>query len=429
MIMAVRTGLGCALGVLALPVSLTPAHAQTASIESLQSELSEARAQIDAQRRTLEAQEARLRALEARFQVAAAQGSGSSPIASSGTAIASASLAPPRPGAAPSGVEQVGEGPAEIEMPQVAVLGDQGSIVTKAGQFTAEASVEYSRADRNRALFRGIEIVESVLIGVFDINESRQDILTTTAGLRYGITDRLEVGIRAPFVYRSDTSILTPVAGSNAQSVDSSADGNGIGDLEFSARYQLLSARPGRPFLIANLQVVAPTGTSPFEVPRDSSGRQLKAATGAGFWAVAPSITAILPSDPAVLFGTLGYTKNFGDDVNTAIPPVIIERVEPGDSLSGSFGLGVSLNQRTSFNLGYAHSWVFGTETRTRLLDPPPQDPGPIMQTSRDLQLGRFLFGVTYRLNERANLNWAVEVGATEDATDLRTVIRIPIVL
>jgi hypothetical protein len=142
MIMAVRTGLGCALGVLALPVSLTPAHAQTASIESLQSELSEARAQIDAQRRTLEAQEARLRALEARFQVAAAQGSGSSPIASSGTAIASASLAPPRPGAAPSGVEQVGEGPAEIEMPQVAVLGDQGSIVTKAGQFTAEASVE-----------------------------------------------------------------------------------------------------------------------------------------------------------------------------------------------------------------------------------------------------------------------------------------------
>ena len=421
--MRVRAGLGCALGALVVPLSTMPAQAQTASIQSLQSELSEARAQIEAQRRTLDAQEARLRALEARFQTAASQPQG-------GTAIAAATPSPRVPGTgAAAGVELVGEAPAEIEMPQVAVLGDQGSIVTRAGQFTAEASVEYSRADRNRALFRGIELVDALLIGVFDINESRQDILTTTAGLRYGISDRLEIGVRLPFVYRSDTSILTPVAGEESQTVDSSSDGNGIGDLELSARYQLLSARAGRPFLIANLQVVVPTGTSPFDVPRDASGRQLEAATGAGFWAIAPSITAILPSDPAVLFGTLGYTKNFGDDVGTAIPPVIIDRVEPGDALSGSFGLGVSLNQRTSFNLGYAHSWVFGTETRTRLIEPGPNDPGPITMTSRDLQLGRFLFGVTYRLNERANLNWAVEIGATEDATDLRTVIRIPIVL
>ena len=49
--------------------------------------------------------------------------------------------------------------------------------------------------------------------------------------------------------------------------------------------------------------------------------------------------------------------------------------------------------------------------------------------TSRDLQIGRFLFGVTYRVSDRASLNWSVEVGATEDATDLRTVLRIPFVL
>jgi len=36
------------------------------------------------------------------------------------------------------------------------------------------------RADRNRAIFRGIEVVASVLIGVFDINESRQDTRVVT---------------------------------------------------------------------------------------------------------------------------------------------------------------------------------------------------------------------------------------------------------
>ena len=48
---------------------------------------------------------------------------------------------------------------------------------------------------------------------------------------------------------------------------------------------------------------------------------------------------------------------------------------------------------------------------------------------SRDLQIGRLLFGVTYRVTDRTSLNWSVEVGATEDAADLRTVLRIPTVL
>jgi hypothetical protein len=425
-----RTGLLIALGTSALGAA--PAFAQPTTVESLSAELAQARAQIEAQRQALEAQESRLRALETRIRDVAQVGSQP---AGGGTAIAAATAPAGIPGD-PAGVqqapvEQVGEEPAQIEMPTVAVLGEQGSIVTRAGQLTADFSLEYARADRNRALFRGIEIVESVLIGVFDINESRQDVLTATGGFRYGVSDRLEIGVRVPYVYRSDKSVLAPVPGSgnDAETRDSSADGNGIGDIELSARYQLLSARAGLPFLIANLQVVMPTGSSPFEVRRDDDGRALEAATGAGFWGISPSLTAILPTDPAVLFGTLGYTYNFAESVNTRIPPVIIERVQPGQALAASFGLGVSLNQRTSFNLGYAHSWVFGTETRTRLIDPGPMDPGPMTTTSRDLQLGRLLFGVTYRLNNRANLNWAVEVGATEDATDLRTVLRIPFVL
>jgi hypothetical protein len=81
-------------------------------------------------------------------------------------------------------------------------------------------------------------------------------------------------------------------------------------------------------------------------------------------------------------------------------------------------------------NLGYAHSWAFGTQTRTRPAEPGPNNPDvPITSTSRDLQIGRLLFGVTHRVSPTASLNWSVEVGATDDATDLRTVLRVPLVL
>jgi hypothetical protein len=399
----------------------SPALAQVDTMAQLRSELAQARAEIVAQRQQLDQQESRLRALETRMASTAAP---------AGSITADAPVR-----TAQNGVETVGAAPADYDRPpEVAVLGDQGSVITRAGQLTVEASAEYTRADRNRAVFRGIEVVESVLVGVFDINESRQDILTAALALRYGLSGRFEFGARLPFVHRSDTSILAPIAGSTnndpARTIDSSAQGTGIGDLELSARYQLTKARAGQPFLIANLQGVLPTGTSPFSVPRDELGRALKAATGAGFYGISPSVTAILPSDPVVLFGTLGYTFNLGRHVNTRIPPVQIDYVDPGDAINATAGIGIAFNQRATINLGYAHSWAFGTLTRMRTEDAQTGALGPSMSaTSRDLQIGRLLFGVTYRLNDRESVNWAVEVGATDDAPDVRTTIRVPLVL
>ncbi|KQU53144.1 hypothetical protein ASG67_09980 [Sphingomonas sp. Leaf339] len=331
-------------------------------------------------------------------------------------------------------LERVGQAPVAEDRPiELAVLDSAGSIVTRKGQLTGEVQLDYARADRNRAVFRGIELVEAVLVGVFDINESRQDVITSSAALRYGLTNRLELGVRLPVVHRSDSSILAPISGSttndSAATIDNSVKGNGIGDLEVTARYQLLDGRGGTPYLIANLQGVIPTGSDPFAIPRDPLGRARRAATGAGFWGIAPSLTAILPSDPVVLFGTLGYTFNLGKNVNTEIPPVLISYVDPGDAISASAGIGISFNQRTTLNLGYAHSWALGTKTRTQLLQANATWGDTRMTTSRDLQIGRLLFGVTYRVTDRSSVNWSVELGATDDATDLRTVLRVPTVL
>ena len=411
---------------------------------TLRAELDDARAQIAAQKQQLDSQEARLRALEAKLATpapalaSAAPAIGRAPGATQPPAALAQGSSASTPGdpatIQQSTVQQVGQRPADRDRPpEVAVLGSEGSVVTRRGQLTAEVQLDYARADRNRALFRGIEVVESVLIGAFNINESRQDVITGSLAARYGLTDNLELGVRVPVVHRADASVLVPVQGSTnndaAREVDSAAQGNGIGDIELSARYQLLSGRRGWPFIVGNVQLVVPTGSNPFSVPRSASGEELRAATGAGFWGVSPSVTAILPSDPAVLFGTIGYTHNFGRSVDTQIPPVRVSYVKPGDALSFSAGIGIALNERTSLNLGYAHTWAFGTRTTSGLIDPGPTDPGPTTALARDLQLGRLLFGVTYRTTDRTSVNWSVELGATDDAPDVRSVLRLPLTL
>ncbi len=415
---------------LAAGLAAVPATAQTtAHPEVLQSQLDVAREQIDRQQDQLDAQATELADLRRMVEnlVMARQ-----PVPPTPSLAAPSESGPVTQTTIP--LERVGEAPEDTDRPiELAVLDSQGSVVTRRGQLTGEIQFDYARADRNRAVFRGVELVEAVLVGVFDINESRQDVLTGSLALRYGLTDRLEIGARLPLIYRSDTSIVAPVAGSTnndaAATIDSSVKGSGIGDVELTARYQLLDGGKGSPFVIANLQGVIPVGSDPFSISRDELGRPSKAATGAGFYGITPSLTAILPSDPVVLFGTLGYTFNLGKAVNTVIPPVRISYVDPGDAISASAGIGVSFNQRTTLNLGYSHSWAFGTRTTTSLLEPGPNDPETRDLISRDLQIGRFLFGVTHRVTDRLSVNWSVEVGATEDAPDVRTTLRIPIVL
>jgi hypothetical protein len=420
------------IGYVAIPAA--PALAQTtqptasspaSEVEALRAELAQARAMLAEQSRQLAAQAGRLDAMEARL----AQTEQTS------RALASASVPSAGGSAPPQGAMQVGQPPADSDRPPtVAVLDQQGSVVTRRGQLIAELGVDYTRSDRNRAIFRGVELIQSVLVGVFDINESRQDILTASGAVRYGVSDRFELGVRVPYLYRSDKLVTTPISGSTsndqARTLDNSVNGSGIGDVELTARYQINNGGRNAPFLIANLQATVPTGRDPFGVRRDSLGVARQVATGAGFWGVTPSLTAILPTEPAVLFGTLGYTFNLGKDVNTRIPPVQIDHIEPGDQINISAGVGLALNERTSINFGYNHAWTFGTKTLTRRLDERTSEPTgePFRTTSRDLQIGRFLFGVSHRFSDLLQINWTVEMGATEDAPDARTSLRLPFV-
>ena len=419
-------------------LSAGPANAQTITpsgdVASLQAQLATERAALDTQQKTLNAQRQRLDALEDSL-LARMHGTGAPQnVAVAGPTDQSTSVPLP-PSPPPTGragdVQTVGEAPSDQRQVQVAILAEQGGVITKKGRLTVESDLEYARSDRNDVVFRGVEIPEAVLIGVFDINQSRQDVLTAAGVARYGVTNRLEVNARIPYVYRSDASVLAPVANPsmpNAGQIDSPVKNGGLGDIDFGVRYQFTDGRAGFPYLIGGLQVVAPSGTDPFTVPRDTLGNALKAATGAGFWGVSPTLTAILPTDPAVLFGTIGYTVNFGRNINHEIGPALINRVKPGNEPSAAIGIAISLNPRTSVSFGYAQTWSLGTRTRLQSIDPQTGALGdPVSTKSRSLQLGRYLFGMSYRANRRTTINWNVEVGATADAANVRTMLRIPV--
>lgn len=428
---------GCSLVVIGL--ALAPAvHGQTASpqmpvpnapasaandMASLRTELAEARALLAQQNEQIAQQKRRLDLLEQRLGTLAA--------AADTRGVPSVAAADASSGNVPI---RVGEPPADADRaPTVAVLDQQGSVVTRKGQLIAELGFDYTRADRNRAIFRGISIPEAVLIGIFDISESRQDIMTASASVRYGLTDRLEIGVRAPFVYRSDKLVKAPITadpGNESATIDESTKGAGIGDIELTARYQINNGGHNTPFLIAALQAAIPTGRDPFSVRRNSLGAAEQVSTGAGFWGITPSLTAILPSEPAVLFGTIGYTYNLARNVKTMVPPVYIDRVEPGQQINISAGVGLALNERTSLNFGYNHAWAFGTTSVVRGVSQKTGKPegDRFRITARDLQIGRFLFGVSHRFSDLLQVNWTVEVGATEDAPDVRTSLRLPFV-
>lgn len=434
-----RRGSFCAAAAAGLTALTTAAHAdpvppgqqqgaapQSTDLVSLQRQIADERRAVDEQQRALDEQKKRLTVLEdALLDRMRAEGLPEAALISRPAQI---SQQPQQP------ETQVGvKPPGNDAAPRVAVLADQGGILSRPGRLVIEPTVEYIRSDRNRFVFRGIEIPKSVLIGIFDINESRQDIVTAAATARLGLTDRLEISARVPWVSRWDTAVLVPLIQNPPQSgagtINTSAHGSGLGDIELQARYQIADARSGWPYMIAGVQVITPTGSNPFDVPRDALGNATRAATGAGFWGVQPSLTLLMPSDPATLFGVFGYTFNFGRDVDTRINDAQIDRVVPGGSPSATIGLGISLNPRTSLSLAYAHNWQFATKSYirpVRILNGVETLTDTIVTRSRDLQIGRLLFGISYRATQRTTINWIVEIGATDDAADVRTILRVP---
>lgn len=324
--------------------------------------------------------------------------------------------APPESAPAPAPAGPVGEAPPEDpQVSTVDALPEGSNALLGAGRLVIEPSFEYSHSSSNRLVFRGVEIVTGIQIGLIEANDTARDTLVGSLAVRYALTDRLEVEGRVPYIYRSDR-VTTLSQNSSTVTRTFELEGAEIGDAEVSARYQLTEGRRGAPLFVAGLRVKSDTGLSPFDIERDAQGVSVELATGSGFWAVQGSVSMIYPTDPAVLFANLSYMYNIPRDIDRTYGSVTVGNVDPGDSIGLGFGFGFALNQRFSYSLGYSHSYVMPTETELN----------GTVQRSTELQVGSLQLGLSFRLTERLTLATSVDVGVTEDAPDVRVAWRTP---
>ena len=156
----------------------------------------------------------------------------------------------------------VGEPPPAQLPPQLQALPDNVGVLTPFGQIIFEPSFEYANFSTNRLVFRGVEIITGVQIGLIEASDVDRNSLVGTLAARVGLTDRLELELRAPYFYRND-EITTLAQRDQTITRTTQLEGHDLGDMEITGRYQLTSGRNGSPVWIANLRYKSSTGKGP----------------------------------------------------------------------------------------------------------------------------------------------------------------------
>jgi uncharacterized coiled-coil protein SlyX len=391
-----------------------------ARIEQLQQQLSEQARQIETLRQSVADQEARHRELQRSLGQEPRAVAGQSSRTQEAGSASDTSQRAVRVGSAP---------PQDLQPSAVAPLFDQPGILTPKGKYVLEPSLQYVYSSSNRVALVGYTIIPALLIGLVDVREVKRNTVTGALTTRYGLSNRLELEARLPYVYRSDATISREIFTGSAADNAFNNSGKAMGDVELAARYQLNEGGLNRPYFIGSLRFKSRTGKDPFEVVTDcvtrcignttGTGLPLSLPTGSGFYSLQPGVTWLFPSDPAVFFGGISYTYNFKrSDVSRLVlngEREFIGTVEPGGIFGLNFGMGLALNDKSSLSMGVDLNSV----GRTR------QNGAPVQGSVRT-QLASLLMGYSYRYSDKTSFSITVGAGLTRDTPDLSLNLRIP---
>jgi len=348
-----------------------------------------------------------------------------------GQAPMPAPTGPGTPGGAGQPALAIGQPPKrDTKPPEVAPIFESPGVLTGRGKLVLEPAFQFGYSSSNRVALVGYTIIPALLIGLIDVREIKRNTSTATLSGRYGLSNRTELELRLPYIYRSDSTVSREVFTGSAVEKVFDVSGRGVGDVELSLRHQLNDGGADKPYYVAGLRFKTRTGRDPFEVVTDcvrrcigenvtGTGLPLDLPTGSGFYALQPSLTWLYPTDPAVLFGSVSYLHNF-QRKNLSRLVLGGEReplgtVKPGAVIGVNFGVGLALNEKASLSFGYDHSSI----ARTRQNGVPA--PGSVRT-----QLGTLLVGFSYRLNAKRTVNVSVGAGLTRDTPDVSVMLRVP---
>lgn len=327
--------------------------------------------------------------------------------------------------------QPVGEAPQpETRPPDVAQIFSEPTVLTQGGKFVLEPSLQSAYWASDRVTLVGYTVIPAILIGLIDVRRVKTTIGVGALTARLGIGNRFEMEARAPYVYTSVDTVSREILTGSARDNVFNAEGHGLGDVDATMRFQLNPGDYSKPFWIGWLRYRWATGKDPFEVVTDcvercventtGTGLQLELPTGSGFNSAQAGLTWLYASDPAVFFGGLSYLHSFPrDNVSRRLllgGEEFLGEIAPGDIYGFNVGMGLSLNEKASFSIGYEQNLIDKTQQND------VDVPGAVRTT-----LGTLLLGVSYRYNPTATLNLSLGVGVTRDTPDVTFTVRTPL--
>lgn len=424
------TSLGIVACVLAAP--LAAAAADGPEFEQLHRQFVELKQKHEEQTLVLRALEAKQRNLEAQLRqllTAARQPAATAKVEAA--APQPRPLPPPRVTTAadqPGSAEKIAESAAaDKDRPSRsvdAVL--QQEHVSFERPLTFEAGLSYSRADRTQLTLSGFLALDAIFLGNISVDHVKADTLTFDLTGRYNITDRLQVDVNVPFVYRN-TVFQKGGAGGAAAALTEAEVSNGprVGDVSLGVFYRLLRETSNWPDIVWNMRVKAPTGRHPFGIKTVTVNELTlpsELPSGNGVWGLSTGLSFVKTADPAILFANLGYFRNFRrkfDDISPAPTVTSPGEVDLGDSFQFGVGIGFALNERTSLSLSYSQRFTEASRTRRE---------GASWEkiVGSDASAASLNFGVTYALNDRLSMIGSISAGLTADAPDVQVGVKFP---
>jgi hypothetical protein len=222
------------------------------------------------------------------------------------------------------------------EQPIEKILMDRGGVLLRKGKWQIEPSMTYVHTSANKISIEGYTVLPVLIIGEISTEKVKRDIFIQTLTTRYGLKNNLQVELNVPYRYQHERITVESPASETLRHAA------GLGDVSAGIFYQCAYEKGIIPDLVAGISVKSPTGQEPY-------GQDI--GLGTGHWGIKTSLVAVKASDPAILFSSLGYTKNLErNDIEG------YGTIEPGDSFDYGLGFAFALNYQVALSFQLSQS-------------------------------------------------------------------------
>lgn len=186
-------------------------------------------------------------------------------------------------------------------------------------KFTLEDHLSYNHYDRAELTLNGLLALNSIFLGNIAIDRVTSDSLSDDLIGRYAITPRISLNLDVPFVGRATDYQQGGAVGSAASLDEHNSTGKGLGDVNLSANYKILTETTYRPDTVLTVGITAPTGRAPYDITWENVATSqyeqfavpTKQPTGNGVWQATVASSFVKTMDPVIVFGNVGYVHSF----------------------------------------------------------------------------------------------------------------------